>query len=75
MSLRSGFVARSFMPFGTLMVSFGYGGLEQGVIKAPVKRPEEVLLEIESPHGVAAKPHKPRIATGQKKPRKLSGGE
>jgi len=73
MSLRSGFIARSFMPLGPLTASFGYGGLEAGIIPvdATVPPPTELNASIAPPIGVAAKPVQPRIVTGQKSKRKL----
>jgi hypothetical protein len=43
MSVRTGFVARGFIPFSTNVVSFGYGGISDELIE-PEPAPEDELI-------------------------------
>ena len=44
MSLRTGFLARCFHPFSTLVVSFGYGSPGEGEIPTPVAEVEPLKI-------------------------------
>ena len=44
MSVRTGFIARGFIPFGSLTVSWGYGNYGTELIPPPTPTPVTVLL-------------------------------
>lgn len=43
MSVRTGFIARGFIPFSTHVVSFGYGGVFDELYPLPVEEPPQVV--------------------------------